>query len=242
MERVTKDCSKCGETKLLTEYYKRQDGLHGVYARCKDCVSKSQKDSRDRINEATRARKLRDPEGEKLKSRVSREKSKDKDRARSMRWRAENPEAVSRQATEWRKDNPDAAREISSKYNRKIRSTAKGRLESNVARGVHRGLTNGSKAGRRTFDLLGYSPDELKMHLEAQFTDGMTWRNYGEWHVDHVMPLAAFNYETPDDFGFKMAWALTNLQPLWAKDNMSKGKRLPNNHRPSSHLHVLTNL
>ncbi|OKP79784.1 hypothetical protein BTE77_06750 [Ensifer adhaerens] len=64
------------------------------------------------------------------------------------------------------------------------------------------------------------------IHLEAQFTDGMTWDNYGEWHVDHIIPLAAHNYETTDDIDFKRAWAMSNLQPLWAIDNHRKRDRI----------------
>jgi 5-methylcytosine-specific restriction endonuclease McrA len=56
----------------------------------------------------------------------------------------------------------------------------------------------------------------------------MTWDNYAHdtWHIDHIVPLSSFLFDTPDDPGFKSAWALANLQPLWAKENMSKGNRL----------------
>ena len=63
------------------------------------------------------------------------------------------------------------------------------------------------------------------LHLESLFTDGMTWDNYGEWHVDHKKPMALFNFETVDDQEFKECWKLDNLQPLWGPDNLSKGPR-----------------
>jgi len=64
-------------------------------------------------------------------------------------------------------------------------------------------------------------------HLESMFVDGMSWENYGGgWHVDHILPLSSFEYETTDDDSFKTAWALSNLQPLWASENISKGNRL----------------
>ncbi len=62
-------------------------------------------------------------------------------------------------------------------------------------------------------------------HLEALFTDGMTWDNYGEWHVDHKIPMNSFIFESVDDDGFKECWKLDNLQPLWALDNLSKGTK-----------------
>lgn len=62
-------------------------------------------------------------------------------------------------------------------------------------------------------------------HIEARFVDGMSWENYGEWHIDHVTPLSWFQYKSVTDEGFSAAWALNNLQPLWAEDNLSKNNR-----------------
>ena len=75
------------------------------------------------------------------------------------------------------------------------------------------------------FNLMGYTIDELKKHLESQFTDGMSWENRSEWHIDHIRPVSSFNFTTTDCEDFKKCWALNNLQPLWAKDNMSKGDK-----------------
>jgi hypothetical protein len=63
-------------------------------------------------------------------------------------------------------------------------------------------------------------------HLEKQFTNGMTWENRNEWHIDHIIPQSLWKYETYDDREFKQCWALCNLQPLWAEDNLSKGNRI----------------
>ena len=70
------------------------------------------------------------------------------------------------------------------------------------------------------------TPDELMDYLEGRFTEGMTRDNYGEWHVDHIRPLASFDFTGPDkEEQLHMAWNYTNLQPLWAADNMSKGAK-----------------
>lgn len=61
-------------------------------------------------------------------------------------------------------------------------------------------------------------------HLEAQFAPGMTWENRGEWHVDHIRPLASFDLTDPEQL--RTASHYTNLQPLWASDNLAKGARL----------------
>tara|TARA_Y100000389_G_C17272642_1_gene418825 strand:- start:49 stop:735 length:687 start_codon:yes stop_codon:yes gene_type:complete len=77
-----------------------------------------------------------------------------------------------------------------------------------------------------TFDILPYTLEELISHLENNFTEGMSWENYGEWHVDHIKPMASFTFDTIDDDSFNECWSLSNLQPLWAKDNLSKGSNI----------------
>jgi 5-methylcytosine-specific restriction endonuclease McrA len=106
------------------------------------------------------------------------------------------------------------------------------RLSAAIRAGVTSSLSSG-KNRRRTFDLLGYSVAELRQHLERQFQSGMNWENYGLWHVDHIIPLSAHNFRTADDFDFKRAWALSNLRPLWARENQIKGKRLSRPFQPS---------
>lgn len=67
---------------------------------------------------------------------------------------------------------------------------------------------------------LGCSVEQLKKYLESKFQVGMTWDNYGKWHVDHIKPLSKF-----DIANYKEACHYTNLQPLWAKDNIRKGNK-----------------
>ena len=77
----------------------------------------------------------------------------------------------------------------------------------------------------QTFAILGYSKGELKERLESQFTDDMSWDNMSDWHIDHIRPVSSFNFTTTDCEDFKKCWALSNLQPLWAADNLSKGDK-----------------
>lgn len=83
---------------------------------------------------------------------------------------------------------------------------------------------NGKTKSNNTIRLLGCSLDELRDHLERQFSEGMTWDNYGDWHIDHRLPCASFDLSNPDEQ--KVCFNYTNLQPLWAKDNLSKSDRL----------------
>lgn len=74
-------------------------------------------------------------------------------------------------------------------------------------------------------EALGYTLADLRSHLEARFADGMSWDNMSHWHIDHVRPLSSFTITGPDCPEFRKAWALENLQPLWARDNLSKGAK-----------------
>lgn len=83
-------------------------------------------------------------------------------------------------------------------------------------------LRQGKTKGGSTFEHLPYTPQDLKEHLEKKFVEGMTWENYGDWHLDHIVPQAALPYDSLTHPNFTKCWALDNLQPLWAKDNIQK--------------------
>jgi len=91
------------------------------------------------------------------------------------------------------------------------------RLRSQISSNVKNGVKKNN-----SIKILGYTINDLRLHLESMFTDGMTWDNYGRkgWHIDHIKPLAMFDLSTED--GIKEAWSLSNLQPLWESDNLSK--------------------
>ena len=74
----------------------------------------------------------------------------------------------------------------------------------------------------KTFDIVGCSPLELKIHLEQKFTEGMSWDNQGKWHIDHIIPLSS---ATNEDGLYKLCY-FTNLQPMWAADNIKKGAKI----------------
>jgi hypothetical protein len=81
------------------------------------------------------------------------------------------------------------------------------------------------KDGESTSKIVGYSAADLVAHLERQFLRGMSWDNYGEWHVDHIIPLSSFKAESFDDPDVKRAWSLPNLRPIWKFDNIAKSNR-----------------
>lgn len=99
------------------------------------------------------------------------------------------------------------------------------RIENSIRVRVWKTLKHGLN-GKSLERRLGYSPQELRKHLEKMFKDGMSWENYGDWHVDHILPVSSFNYQSENDAEFKECWGLSNLQPLWAHDNFTKGNKI----------------
>lgn len=127
-------------------------------------------------------------------------------------------------AAAWRAANKEKCAEYSRRKYQKIKADPKAKLSRNVSCYVYQTL-KGTKSGQSWQALLGYTVESLKSHLERQFTKGMTWANYGEWHIDHIRPVSSFNFSTPRDPEFHECWALSNLQPLWAIDNIRKADK-----------------
>lgn len=86
---------------------------------------------------------------------------------------------------------------------------------------THKALKRG-KAGRLWLTLVPYTLDEFMRHIERQFLPGMSWQNRGQWHIDHIRPSSSFSFDSAEHPDFKDCWALSNLRPLWATDNLQK--------------------
>lgn len=108
------------------------------------------------------------------------------------------------------------------KYTRERRiKDAKFRLLGNLRNRLRFAVSAaGGKKQSRTSNLIGCSIEQLRKHLESLFKEGMTWDNYGQWHVDHIRPCCSFNLL--DEKEQSKCFHYTNLQPLWAKDNFAK--------------------
>jgi hypothetical protein len=98
------------------------------------------------------------------------------------------------------------------------------RVAKNLRSRVHQALVGLSKSAS-TLDLLGCTPEQAKAHIEGLFKPGMGWDNYGYWgwHIDHIIPIAAFDLSDPEQQ--RRAFCYTNLQPLWRRENQLKGSR-----------------
>lgn len=115
----------------------------------------------------------------------------------------------------------DAHKAKQREVQRKRREDVSVRINESIKSIIYQGLRR-NKNGRRWIDLVSFTLQELMEHLEKQFTEGMDWGNYGEWHIDHIIPVVAFHFERETDIDFMRCWSLDNLRPLWAKDNWKK--------------------
>ena len=120
-------------------------------------------------------------------------------------------------------------------------NNSKVRVHASMSSSIRQSLSN-RKEGRQWEKIVGYTCAELIEHLEKQFLPRMDWSNYGhkvgDWSIDHIIPVSAFNFESADDMDFYRCWALSNLQPLWHLDNMKKSNKVDKPFQPSLALGI----
>lgn len=140
----------------------------------------------------------------------------------------------------WRENNPEKAREqtrlASKRYYDKNKKKIYFRNFNNVQRRIKTAVSKliglrlkkrlSSKKGKSTFSFLPYTADDLIKHLEKQFEPWMNWNNWGKgsgkWNIDHIRPDCSFDYKSVNDEEFQKCWALNNLRPLEATENIRK--------------------
>lgn len=150
-------------------------------------------------------------------------KNADKYREFSRKWGRAHPETVAECGRRWRKTK--GASEYYRNKNRVKRAKPEGRIESNLRSRVWSALKGKSKSFR-TLQLIGCDFEALRLHIEMQFQDGMSWANYGlhGWHIDHIRPCSSFDLSDPEQQ--KACFHYSNLQPLWAVDNLRKARKI----------------
>lgn len=139
-------------------------------------------------------------------------------------YRKANPVECYEHKKRWRAENPDASKTWSRENARKRRAQEPGfRALCSVRRRMVALIRNANAVKSRRS---GLRRDTLRAHLEALFQPGMTWENYGRvWHVDHIKPCSLFDFTNPDEVA--ACFALSNLQPLWAAENIRKSDTYP---------------
>jgi hypothetical protein len=166
--------------------------------------------------------------GKKVSDKKWREKNKEYMKEKHKKWYQKNKEKWNEYIKEYREKNIDKIRETKRNYEKTRKSNDPlYKLIANFRTAIYTVLkeNNLNKYGHY-FEILQYSPEELVGHLENQFVDGMSWENYGEWHVDHKLPITYFNFKEVGDEEFLKCWGLDNLQPMWGEENIKKSNKI----------------
>ena len=165
-------------------------------------------------------------------SRKWRKENKEKYRLGQDKWYKQNKKEVIEKVKKYKKENPNIVQkcrnnadkeDIKKYYRDRYNNDSDYRLKVILRNRLRQSIKFHEKSGSAVSDL-GCSIDELKKHLESKFTEGMSWDNYGKWHIDHIKPLASFDLSDREQF--LRACHYSNLQPLWAKDNLIKKDRI----------------
>lgn len=180
--------------------------------------------NRDKVNADERRRYANDPEKreKKLEANAKWHKANSEKLAGySRKWRSLNPEKAQAAKRRWEADNYDVHRASENEYRRKHYAENGVSLSSKLRTRLRVALKGGYKSGSAVRDL-GCTIEEFKQHLENHFQEGMTWENHGSyWHIDHIRPLCSFDLTDREQFLQACHWS--NMQPLTAVENMSKG-------------------
>tara|TARA_R110000868_G_scaffold77523_5_gene221856 strand:- start:2132 stop:2752 length:621 start_codon:yes stop_codon:yes gene_type:complete len=202
-----KICKKCGVEKLLCEFDNRKSSKDGLSCRCKEC-------RRNYFNQYNSVNAEKKRESQKKRYWENREKELERINKKHQK----NKE----KEIQYRKDN-----------RHKINERERNRYNSDILYRLRVNMRNRLKLFLKskkiyktntTLSLVGGTPEIIKEYIEKQFTDGMSWDNYGYygWHIDHIIPLSSAETEE----GVHKLCHYTNLQPLWSDDNYKKGDKI----------------
>jgi len=189
----------------------------------KETLKKYYENNSDKNKETLKKYRKNNPEIFKVSQKKYYENNRDEINERIKKWRKNNPDKVNETLKKYRKNNPDKIK----KTRKKNKQIPKTKLSNSVRERIRNYLKlNNISKRNKTFDLVGCNPQELMIHLENRFQDNMTWDNYGlyGWHIDHIVPLSSA--KTEEEI-YKLCH-YTNLQPLWAEENIKKSNKIIN--------------
>ncbi len=194
----------------------------------KDSLRERRELRREKARQSSREHYHRNKDAYRIRRQEYRKKNSEKLSAAGKAYYAKNRNKVSEKHRQYRQENIEKTRCKNREYQRrKWRDDFEYWLKKTVGRRMRDALAchSAQKAGR-TIALVGCPASTLALHLESKFLPGMSWENYGYdgWHIDHIIPLAKFDLKDPEQQA--AAFHYTNLQPLWAKDNLTKSHKV----------------
>lgn len=222
-------CPKCLQYKNINDFY----SFNGSYKRpCKECKVGYQKQyAQENEEHIANYRNF------------YYQQNKEEIIADQIKRDSERKDEISVYQAEYRQENKVELQTKKNEYKKiKRQNDPSFKLRGLVSNAIFQALKyiGSTKGGSSILQYLPYSMQELKEHLEKQFESWMTWDNWGSydkdtwddnnqttwtWHIDHIIPQAKLLYQSMDEDNFKKCWALENLRPLSAKENIIKGNK-----------------
>ncbi|MGB1951962.1 MAG: hypothetical protein ACPHQ9_14405 [Marinobacter sp.] len=230
-------CKQCKSSEDKKHYQKNSEKI-------KESSRRWREKNKDQDNQRRRERYESNIDQEKLNRRIWRENNIERERERSRKfyidnkekclaiqrsWYERNKERCKLNQKRWAEKNRQRYLAYRNKYYRnkyaEIKEEPAYRLSTSMRVMLRKQFEKiGKEKEHRTSEYLGYSPEDLKNHLEKQFSKGMSWENYGEWHIDHIVPVSEHIRAGEKDPA--IINCLTNLRPMWARENQSKNSKL----------------
>lgn len=206
MLQTLKKCCRCQENKSTDDFCRNKRSKDGLNWECKTCVS-----NRCRTKEYRAKVKVY------LANRTEEHKSKEK-RQKEEYFRKRRDQKA-KYDIEYRNRNKRRIQEYKKNWEQKNRDNPIRKIKTNLRRRVMHVLKGNLKADK-TFALIGCTAEEFKRHLESLWLPGMSWENYGEWHIDHIRECFRFDLSDPEQQ--RICFHYTNQRPLWKRDNLTR--------------------
>jgi len=236
---LNKICTKCKQEKELADFYKDNNYSDGMSAWCKKCKTEYAKQYR--LKNKDKIQRYRDIHLEDMKQyrELYREEIKEghvKRKEKRKQYRLENKDKIRISIKKYKTKNKHKLNKSVNNYRKQRRKTdVNFKILCNLRNRLYFTIKHNTKSAS-TKELLGCTVKFLKRYLEARFTEGMTWSNYGtgyngkglkEWHIDHIRPCASFDLSKESEQ--RKCFHYSNSQPLWAKDNWNKSDSILQN-------------
>ena len=239
-----KKCKKCNINKPLDNYGDNKNNKDGKLIYCKECERlrgiEYRKKNREKVNKSSKNWRKNNPENYKktvekylqknpnmgsterikiyrqdenfrkkysIKRKEYYQKNIEQEREKSKKYYHENKQIIRKKNNEWK--------------NNKRKKDGFYRMKLNLRNRLRDYLIGESKQNR-TKEIVGIDKTEFKLYIQSKFVEGMSWENYGKWHLDHIKPLC----QAKDNDEALLLNYYTNLQPLWAEDNLRKNRKI----------------
>lgn len=206
-----KTCKYCKLVKHITEFSKQKFGKGGVRSNCKSCCNSKLKLYREENPDAYKPKTKEQiiKNNQYMKNKLSNDPIYREKYLKQRRKRSKSDEYKSKARLQRKKWLENPANRIAKNMRDRMRAALVGKSKKDS-----------------TLNMTGISFEELKNYLESKFLEGMSWNNYGHdgWHIDHIIPCSYFDFTKEDHQ--KICFYYKNLQPMWCKDNISKGNKI----------------